>query len=51
MLDTQEVCSHWSMIVFACLWFITFSMLVVCVRHVQLPISYYHGEKNTERDT
>lgn len=38
MLNTPEVCKNsWSLILFALLWFISFSMLVVGIRYTVLP--------------
>lgn len=40
MIDTPKVYNHlWSSIIFALLWFMTFSMLVVSVRYTKLPDS------------
>lgn len=44
MLDTKEVAQHlWSIILFALLWFLTFSMLVVGMRYSKIP----NDEKST----
>lgn len=38
MLDTKEVAQHlWSIILFALLWFMSFSMLVVGMRYSKIP--------------
>ena len=38
MLNTKEVVQHlWSIILFALLWFWTFSMLVVGMRYSKMP--------------
>lgn len=41
MLNTPDVCKNsWSLILFAFLWFISFSMLVVGIRYTALPKKY-----------
>ena len=44
MLNTKEVAQHlWSIVLFALLWFLTFSMLVVGMRYSKIP----NDEKST----